>query len=236
VDPADIRTVLVHPQKRLLPEISAGLANYAQMQLQQRGVEVILNTEIKGAGSDWVELEGGKRIKTHLLIWTAGVTPSPIVKVLDCKRNEHDAIVVDGCCAVPDHPGVWAVGDCAAVPKPSGKGTYAPTAQNATREGSTVARNIVAAMQGKQPQPFVYKPIGELAIVGRRTGVASVYGVHLSGLLAWAMWRGIYLAKMPRMRNRVRVGLEWLLDLAFGREIAELPVARSSRAAGEAHG
>lgn len=236
VDAAEIRTVLVHPQKRLLPEISSGLANYAQMQLQDRGVEVILNTEINGAGADYVELEGGKRITTHLLVWTAGVMPSPIVGVLDCKRGHHGTVAVDPCCALPDHTGVWALGDCAEVPKPNGKGSYAPTAQNASREGSTVARNIVAALQGEQPKPFVYKPIGELAIVGRRRGVASVYGVRLSGLVVWALWRAVYLAKMPRMRNRVRVGLAWALDLAFGREIAELPVTRSTPAAGDARG
>jgi len=96
------------------------------------------------------------------------------------------------------------------------------------REGTQVGRNIAAVLHGRQPQPFVYTPIGELALVGRRSGVASVYGVHLSGLVAWAMWRAIYLSKMPGLGKRVRIGLDWLLDVLVGREIAELPLTRST--------
>jgi NADH dehydrogenase len=117
---------------------------------------------------------------------------------------------------VPDHPGVWALGDCAEVPKPGGHGAYAPTAQNATREGKQVARNIVAAMHGQPPQPFQYQAIGELAIVGKRSGVAKIYGRQVSGITAWLMWRAIYLAKLPSLAKRVHVGLGWLLDAVFG--------------------
>jgi len=230
VTATEMRTVLVHPGKRLLPELSGDLATHAHQKLRQRGVEVHLNTKITGAGEDHVELEGGQRIDSHLLVWAAGVTPSPVVGVLDCKRGEHGGIVVDTCCRIPDHPGTWALGDCAEVPRPGGKKTYAPTAQNATREGTLVARNIVAVLGGQQPRPFAYKPIGELAIVGSRSGVAKVYGLHLSGIVAWAMWRVVYLAKIPRMSKRVRVGLDWLLDLLFEGEIAEAPGARSPAA------
>lgn len=222
-----MRTVLVHPGKQLLPELSSALASYAQQKLRQRGVEIHLNTKIGGAGPDYVELEGGQRIATRLLIWAAGVMPSPVIGALDCQRGDHGGIVVDACCRVPDHPGVWALGDCAEVPQPGGQKSYAPTAQNATREGALVARNIVAAMRGQKPRPFVYKPVGELAIVGSRSGVARIYGLHLSGVVAWVLWRGVYLAKMPRMSKRVRVGLDWLLDLLFDREIAAAPGARS---------
>lgn len=236
VQASEIRTVLAHPQKRLLPEISAGLANYAQMKLQDRGVEVMLNTEIKGAGAGYVEIAGSQRIPTHMLVWTAGVTPSPVIGVLDCKRGHHGGVVVDECCAVPGHPGVWAIGDCAEVPQPGKKKTYAPTAQNATREGTQVAHNIAAVLRGARPKPFTYTPMGELAIVGKHSGVASVFGLHFSGLLAWAMWRAVYLAKMPLMGKRVRIGVDWALDLLFGREITEMPISRSTPAAGEAHG
>jgi len=128
---------------------------------------------------------------------------------------------------VPSHPGVWALGDCAEVPKHGSKGTYAPTAQNATREGALVARNIVAVLRGQKPQPFTFQTIGELALVGRHAGVAKIYGQHFSGLLAWAMWRAIYLSKMPGMGQRARILLDWLLDFAFGREIADFPIDRS---------
>lgn len=146
--------------------------------------------------------------------------PSPAIESAGLKLGHHHGIVVDECCGVPGHPGLWALGDCAEVPHPGGKNTYAPTAQNATREGTLVARNIVACMHGEQPKPFVYHPIGELAIVGKRSGVASLYGLRFSGLLAWAMWRAIYLMKEPRLSKRLRVALDWLLDGLAGRETA----------------
>jgi NADH dehydrogenase len=222
----DIRTVLIHAQERLLPELGGSLATYAQQKLEQRGVEALLKTEIAGAGEDYVETKDGKRIATRMLIWTAGVTPSPVVEKLPCKRGHHGGIVVDGCCAVPGYPGVWALGDCAEIPRPGANKTYAPTAQNAVREGTQVARNIVAVMRGNKPKPFVYHPLGELAIVGKRSGVARIAGRNFSGLLAWVMWRAIYLFKLPRISKRVRVAADWLLDLLFDREIAELPLGR----------
>ncbi|HEU5367973.1 MAG TPA: hypothetical protein VFU69_05900, partial [Ktedonobacterales bacterium] len=122
---------------------------------------------------------------------------------------------------------VWAIGDCADIPQPGKKQPYGPTAQNATREGEVTARNIVATLRGETLQPFVYKPIGELAMIGKHTGVASIYGMRFSGKLAWFMWRAVYLFKMPRLAMRLRVAVDWIGDLLFGREIAELPATRT---------
>lgn len=228
VSPDDVRTVIVQPGDRLLPEIGAGLAGYAQRELERRGVEVMLNTLVSGAGEDYVEVKPSsgepQRISARTLIWAGGVKPNPAVESSGLKLGPHHGIVVDACCRVPDHQGLWALGDCAEVPRP-GSGTYTPTAQNATREGARVAQNMVATVQGRQPQPFVYHPIGELAVVGERSAVASVYGMHFSGLIAWAMWRAIYLAKLPHWSKRVRVAMDWLLDALAGREIANLPGA-----------
>jgi len=223
----DVRTVVVQPGGRILPELSEGLARYTQKELERRGVEVLLNTEVSGAGPDYVEIKEAKgqtsrRIETHTIIWAGGVTPSPAIDTAGLKLGHHHGIVVDSCCRVPGHTDIWALGDCAEIPKPGSSKTYAPTAQNAIREGPLVARNIVAGMRGEPLTPFEYRSIGELAIVGKRTGVASVYGFHFKGLIAWAMWRAIYLAKLPRMPRRIQVGMDWLLDLAFGRDTVEL--------------
>ncbi len=230
VPPQEIRTVIAEPGDRLLAELSPDLASFAQKKLQERGVEILLKTGITGATASYVELDGGKRIPTRTLIWAGGVAPNPLIGKLDCQRGHHGGIVVDECCAVPSHPGVWAIGDCAEVPKHGSKGSYAPTAQNATREGTLVARNIVAVLRGEQPKPFTFQEIGELALVGKHTGVAKIYGRHFSGFVAWAMWRAIYLSKMPGMGQRARILVDWLLDFAFGRNIAEFPVDRSATA------
>ncbi|HEX8990694.1 MAG TPA: FAD-dependent oxidoreductase, partial [Anaerolineales bacterium] len=233
----DIRTIIVQPGDRVLPELSPGLAHYAQSELEQRGVEVMLKTKLSAAGEGYVDVQpehGGpvQRIPTHMLIWTGGVTPSPVIESAGLPLGRHHGIVVDACCRVQDHPGFWALGDCAEIPKPGGHGSYASTAQNATREGPLVARNIASVARGEAPHPFVYQPVGELAIVGRRAGVASVYGVHLRGGVAWIAWRFIYLAKMPRMMQRAHVALNWLLDLAFGRDLVALPGVQAEAVSG----
>jgi NADH dehydrogenase len=222
----EVRTILVHHGARLLPELGARLASYAQEQLERRGVEVILNTGITGAGADHVELSDGRRIGTREVIWTGGVAPNPIVEHLDARRGHHGGLAVDHSLAVPGHSGVWAIGDCAEIPVPGKSGTYGPTAQNATREGAHVARNIVRVLNGEEPKPFKFRPMGELALVGKRSAVAEVFGLRFSGILAWAMWRAVYLYKMPGAGKRVRVVVNWLLDTAFGAEIAELRAVR----------
>lgn len=222
VAPDEVRTILVQPGERILPELAAGLAEYAHEKLAGRGVEVRLSTEVTAAGSDYVELRDTKsgrveRVAAYTCVWAGGVKPNPVIDAAHMQLGHHHGIVVDECCRVPECPGVWALGDCAEVPKLDQKATYAPTAQNAIREGAQVARNIAATLQGDDPQPFRYRPIGELAIVGRRSGVASVYGLHVSGIGAWAMWRAVYLLKLPTLSQRIRIASHWLLDLAFGR-------------------
>ena len=228
IQPDDIRMVLVHPGDRILPELGEKLAKFAQEKLIGRRVEILCETFITGAGPDWVEIKpkGGepRRIETHTIIWTGGVMPSPVVSTAGLPLGKHGGIGADSACQVPEHPGIWALGDCAEVPIPGKDGQfYAPTAQNAIRQGKRVGKNIAAVMRGQQPQPFDYTPVGELAIVGRRAGVARLYGFQISGIIAFMMWRAIYLAKLPRMAQRIRVGIDWSMDAVFGRDIAELP-------------
>ena len=227
IRPEDVHMLLFEEGDRLMTELSAvDLAAYAQRKLEAHGVEVRLNTTLAAAGDGYIVFEGGERLETQTLIWAGGVTPGPMVEALGLKLGKHKGIVVDACCAVPDHPGVWAVGDCAEIPMPDSNKTYAPTAQNAQREGAKVAQNIVAVLRGEEPRPFEFTPIGELAIVGKRSGVAEVYGMRFSGITAWAMWRIIYLAKMPGMGQRARILIDWLLDTLVGRDIPELSSLR----------
>lgn len=213
---SELRTVLVSPEARLLPELSEELATYTTGQLKAHGIEVRFNTSVSGVTEDAVNLKGGEHIAARTLIWAAGVTPNPLIETLPAAKGKHHGLKVNTACQVEGYPGVWALGDCAEIPHPDGKGIYAPTAQNATREGKQVAQNLVAVFRGEQPEPFRYTPMGELALVGRHTGVARVFNVNFSGVLAWAMWRAVYLAKMPNAAQRGRVLIDWLLDSVFG--------------------
>ena len=232
ISPQEINTFLVDPGERLLMELSSDLAHFAQRKLQERGVSVLLKTKITNATESYIELEGGRRIPARTLIWAGGITPNPLIETLNCERGNHGGIVVDECCRMRGHSEIWALGDCAEVPKNGSKGSYAPTAQNATREGQLVAHNIVAVLRSHQPKPFAFQEIGELALVGKHAAVAKIYGQHFSGFLAWAMWRAIYLSKMPGFGQRARILLDWVLDFAFGRSVAAFPIERSSTHSG----
>ncbi|MDQ2775699.1 MAG: NAD(P)/FAD-dependent oxidoreductase [Acidobacteriota bacterium] len=223
----DVRTLLIDPGDRLLMEITPDLTAYAESKLKERGVEIRMQTKVSGATATYVEIEGKERIPARTLIWAAGVKPSPLAEQLPCKKGKHGGIAVNADFQLPGHPQIWALGDCAEIPHADGKGFYAPTAQNATREGKLVARNILATLQGRKPKAFDYTPVGELALVGKHFGVARLYGHNFSGPIAWAMWRAVYLAKMPGARQKARILSDWLLDLIFGREPISLDPSAS---------
>lgn len=222
-----VRVVLVHPGEVILPELGASLGGYAQKKLAKRGVEIRVKTKVTGYDGKEVTLDDGTKISTRMLIWTAGTTPSPLVSNLPCAL-QRGRVVTDECLQVPEWPGVWALGDCALVPDPYNPGKfYPPTAQHATRQAAVLAGNIVALMRGQAPRPFKFKILGLLASIGRRTGVAEILGMHFSGIIAWWFWRGIYLSKLPGFQKKVRVALDWMLDLVFSKDIVQLPTLRS---------
>jgi len=222
------RVVLVHAGEVILPELSATLGHYARKKLVERGVEVRLKTKVTGYDGKEVILNDGTTIPTRMVIWTAGVTPSPLLSTLPCTRL-GGRVLTNGCLQVPGWPGVWALGDCAIVPDPLNPGKfYPPTAQHATREAAVVAANIMSALRGNAPRPFKFKILGLLATIGRRAGVAEIFGFRFSGFVAWWLWRTIYLSKLPGLQKKVRVAFDWTLDIIFSKDIVQLPTLRSS--------
>jgi len=194
--------------------------------LSQRKVEILKGVRVAGYDGSVVKLTDGTSIPATTLIWTAGVKPSAAIESLDCKK-ERGRLLVDEYLAVPGVNGLWAAGDCAAVPTGYETGNFwPPTAQHGLREAIRAAKNIEAAIDGRPLKPFVFTTLGQLATIGRRTGVAMVFGFKFSGLIAWAMWRSIYLMKLPGLAKKVRVMMDWTLDLLFGRDIEQMITLR----------
>jgi NADH dehydrogenase len=223
-----VRVVLVHPGEVVLPELGESLGRYAERKQGERGVEIRLKTKVAGYDGHRVTLDDGTTIATRMLVWTAGVTPAPVIASLPCPL-QHGRVVTDEFMRVPRFPGVWALGDCAFIPDPYNPGNaYPPTAQHAAREGAVLADNIVAVMRGKSPRAFKFRILGLLASIGRRTAVAEILGFNFSGIVAWFLWRGIYLGKLPGIQKKVRVALDWMLDLVFSKDIVQLPTLRAA--------
>jgi NADH dehydrogenase len=225
-----IRVVVVHPGKFLLPELGEELGRYTEKKLTHRKVEIIKGTRVAEYDGSVVKLTGGTSIPATTLIWTAGVKPSAAIESLDCKK-ERGRLLVNEYLAVPGVSGLWAAGDCAAVPDGYETGNFfPPTAQHGMREAIRAAKNIEAAIDARALKPFTFTTLGQLATIGRRTGVAMVFGFKFSGLIAWAMWRSIYLMKLPRLAKKLRVMMDWTLDLLFGREIEQMITLRDVQA------
>jgi NADH dehydrogenase len=221
-----VRVVVVHAGDHILPELGPSLGHYAQKKLSKRGVEIRLNVKVTGYDGQEVTLNNGDKIATRMMIWTAGTTPAPVMSGLPCTM-QRGRVVVDACFQVPNYPGVWSLGDCALVPDPLNPGKfYPPTAQHAIRQAAVLADNIVAAMRGQAPRPFKFKMLGMLAAIGRRAGVAQIMGMKFSGIVAWCLWRGIYLSKLPGFQKKVRVAIDWALNLVFSKDIVQLPTLR----------
>lgn len=221
-----IRVVLVHPGAVILPELGEKLGAYAQKKLAERKVEIHVHARVAGVTADGVVLSDGAMIPTTTVVWTAGTSPNPRLETLPCKKDKG-RIMVEATMAVPNFPGVWALGDCALIPDLKTGMPYPPTAQHAIREGRILARNLKAAICGGKLQPFKFKTIGLLASIGRRTGVAQILGRNFSGFIAWWMWRTIYLSKLPRFEKKVRVAVDWTLDLLFSKDLVQLQTRRA---------
>jgi NADH dehydrogenase len=219
IEPEDLRFVLVHSRGRILPELSDRLGEYSLHKLRDRGIEFLLHTHVSRAAADEVMMQGGNHIPTRTIVWTAGNRPNPLLESIRSKKDSRGAVITQQTLQVGDLDHIWAIGDCASIPDRHGH-IYPPTAQHALREGKLVAENIVANVRGKGLRSFKYRSIGMLVALGHRTGAAEILGRRFSGLLAWFLWRGLYLGKLPGLEKKVRVALDWLLDLLFARDIA----------------
>ena len=221
-----LRVVLVHPGKVVLPELSEKLGVYAQEKLAERGVEIRLETKVESFENNAIVLSDGERIPSYNLIWAGGSAPNPHLEGLPC-RKERGRLCTNEFLEIEGFENVWAVGDCAAIPDTKNGGFHPPTAQHALRQGKTIAHNIKAAIRGGDKKAFDFSTLGQLAAIGRRTGVAQIMGMNFSGFIAWWLWRTIYLSKLPRFEKQLRVALDWTLDLIFSKDLVQFQTLRA---------
>jgi NADH dehydrogenase len=217
---ADVRCVLVHSRERILPEMADPLALFAQKILKKRGVEIILKDRLVAATSEKAILKSGLEIPCKTIISTVPSAPIPVLAKLDCAKDKGSLLVTSGLDLVGYEGRVWALGDCAAIQTASGK-PVPPTAQHATREASTCAINIAAAIRGGKPALFAFEGLGTLGSLGHGSAVAQILGMKISGLVAWLLWRAIYLMKIPGIKSKFRISMDWIIHLLFPPDLAQ---------------
>jgi NADH dehydrogenase len=227
---SDVRMVLIEAGQALLPDLPPQMGAYTTENLRRRKVELIIGDGVTRIDEDTIALQSGKLIPCATVIWSAGVRPSPILKDLaGVVHARNGGIVVGRDMAALGRPGVWAIGDCAWIPKVDGaqqqdrSAWYPVTAQHAIREGPVLADNLIATLRGEPTKPFDYTSLGTMASLGAHRGVAALPGgLVLTGFPAWFLWRSYYLARLPGLDRRLRVTLDWTLGLLFPRDIAEM--------------
>jgi NADH dehydrogenase len=222
LDPSEMRWVLVDAADRILPELPASLASYAQELLQQRRIEIKLRTRLDSAEGRVIRLSDGEAFPAETLVWTAGVKPSPLARESGLPVDEQGRLLVDRYLRVEGVDGAWGAGDAAAVPDETVGGFSPPTAQHGLRQGKRVAANIEAVLGGRPPQPFVYANIGGVCSLGRYKGVATVKGLRFKGSLGWFLHRSYHLLAMPTWARRVKIAMDWTVALLFPRDLAQL--------------
>jgi NADH:ubiquinone reductase (H+-translocating) len=212
------RWVLVDAAPTILPEIPPRLGDYAARELAGRGVEIQVGTTLTSYDGGEAVLSNGDRIPTHTLVWTAGVKANPLVQVFELPLEERGRIRVDEYLRVEGREGVWALGDCAAVPNQATPGRFdPPTCQHALRQARRLAKNL----QG-DVEPYRYKMLGQVATLGRYKGIADVMGLRLRGFPGWFVTRTYHLFQLPLFSRKLRVVVDWTTSLFFRRDIAEL--------------
>jgi NADH:ubiquinone reductase (H+-translocating) len=214
-----MRWVLVEARERIMPEVPPSLSAFAARELLGRGIEINTNTTLAAVTPHGATLSSGEEIDARTVVWTAGVKPSPVVAALGLPLDDGGRIVADRELCVAGRPGVWAIGDCAAVPDPARRGQACPpTAQHAIRQGRLVARNIAAALELRPAQPFRYRTAGVVAELGHNSAVAITLGVRWRGLPAWFIARTYHLLLMPGFGRKLRLLIDWNVALLFGRD------------------
>lgn len=234
IEPSEMRWMLVEATERILPEVGPEMGRRAMDELRGRGIDVRLGTRLVSAAGGRIVLDDGADFAANTLVWTAGVRPHPVLAESDLPLDARGRLIATADLTVPGKRGVFTAGDAAAVPDltaPDGGAATmcAPNAQHALRQARRLALNIRAYLRGKPLKPYRHAYAGSVASLGLHRGVATVYGVKLTGWLAWFLHRTYHLSRVPTLNRKVRVVADWTLALLFPREIVSLGTVQRPR-------
>jgi NADH dehydrogenase len=217
----DVVVTLVHSQDHILPEVAPTLGEFARKKMEEAGISILLNTRAVAATHEGIELNNGKMVTGATVVCTIGTSISPLVQQLDVPK-ERGRIRTAPEMRIEGQTNTWAIGDCALIVNSFDNKPSAPTGQFAERQGRQAALNLVRVLKGEPTKPFRFKALGQLCSIGGYQAVAEMFGMRVSGFLAWFLWRGVYLFKLPTWSRRIKVALDWAWDLLFPRDLSFL--------------
>src|SRR5215469_10574598 len=223
----DARIILVSSGSKILPEVTEDLSEFALQELRKDGVEVILNTRLVGAEREKVNLSNGVAILCNTLVWTGGISPDNLVRKFECDHDKAGRIIANNHLEIMGFKDAFALGDCASIKDPRTGNPYPPTAQHALRQAKVAANNIISLIKGRsaaeaKKMVFDYKTKGVMALIGQRNGVGILLEHKVHGFTAWWLWRSYYLGNLPTLEKKLRVAVDWFIDLFFKRDVTRL--------------
>ena len=234
----DLKVIVIEALPMILPGFNEKLAEFAKEKMKERGIDIKLKTAITSFDGnevttktldqnpkDPVDESMIDAIRTKTLIWTAGVTPVNTIK-RSMFKTDKGKVIINDYLEAQGFDGVFAIGDCALFLDPETKRPFPPTAQIAEAQAKTAAKNLKALIKNSEKEKFVYHSKGQMAIIGKRSGIATFLGMNISGFWAWLIWRNIYLSKIPTLDKQIRVFLDWTIDLFFDRDISRLKMMK----------
>ena len=226
----DVVVTLVHSEDQILPEVAPKLREFARKKMEKAGITMLLNTRAVAATHEGIQLRDGRMVPGATVVCTIGTAISPLVQHLDVAK-ERGRISTSPEMRIEGQTNAWAIGDCAHIINAFDNKPSPPTGQFAERQGRQAALNLVRILKGQATQPFRFKALGQLCSIGGYQAVAEMLGVHISGFLAWFLWRGVYLFKLPTWSRRVKVGFDWAWDVLFPRDLSFLNTDGAERLA-----
>jgi NADH:ubiquinone reductase (H+-translocating) len=221
ISPHRVKIILVDANPEILKELDPALRRVARKKLADLHVEVLNNVRAQEVTAENVILNDGREIATQNVIWTAGARASVKLDDLPFPHDERNGLEVDRFMRVVGHENVWGVGDSAATVDEKGR-PVPPNAQAAVQEGEAVARNVLAVIDGEEPKPFRYRPLGQLVEMGSEFAVNEILGIKFSGYIAALFWRATYLYKLESPNSRVRIAIDWLLDIFYDPPVTQI--------------
>ena len=238
IDTKYIKIILINSGSRILPEVSEDLSEFTLNKLEKNGVQIILNNRVKEIGQNYVLLNKGgggeeveEKIPSNTVVWAGGVKPNKVISSLTCEHDKSGKIITNENLKVNGYKNTFALGDCAFIVDPNTGKPYPPTAQHALRAARIVSNNIINEIlyaakkkmkKKKEELVFNYKTKGIMALIGKRNGVGIVFGRKIQGFIGWIFWRLYYLGNLPTTERKLRVMLDWFIDLFFKRDITRL--------------
>jgi NADH dehydrogenase len=224
----DVRVVLIHSHDHILPELPASLGEYARARMAQRGIQFCLKARAQAVTELGVRLADGTTLPAATVVCTIGNTINPLLAASDLPL-ERGRVRTEPDMRVSGHANVWALGDCALVPNAHDGQPSPALAQFALRQAKQLAVNLTNVVAGRPTRPFSYRLRGMFAAIGHRNAVGKVFFLKFAGLVAWFLWRAVYLSKMPTLARKFQVAFDWAWDLFFPRDIVQLNVRETRR-------